>query len=366
MNEFIQNAEPRPVGWTAPPDRPFLRRLLLVVAVVAAAVAAWQLSEVLVLAFGAVLLALLLRGLAGALSRLTHLPETWAVATVVLALLAVVGAAGWLFGSQIAVQFNLLARDLPQNVARFVNDLRAAPWGAWLLGRTQDLNLAGATGQVAGRLVAFFGSTFRAVAYLAVLLFTAVYFAVQPERYRYGVLRLIPPDRRGRMAAVLDLTGATLRRWMAGQAITMTVVGMLTGIGLWALGVGAPLALGLIAGLFAFVPYVGPLLAAAPGIMMAAAQGPIEALYAAALYAGVHFVEGNLVTPLVQAEAVKLPPVLTVFAALVFGLLLGPVGVLLAAPLTVVLLVAVNTLYLEDVLGETRAWPPLRRGGDHG
>jgi hypothetical protein len=75
--------------------------------------------------------------------------------------------------------------------------------------------------------------------------------------------------------------------------------------------------------------------------------------------AGVHFVEGNLLTPIVQAEVVKLPPVVTLFAALIFGLLLGPIGVLLAAPLTVVLLVAVNCFYNEDVLGDRRVWPPV-------
>ena len=160
---------------------------------------------------------------------------------------------------------------------------------------------------------------------------------------------------------MLDLMSATLARWLIGQSVTMAFVGTLTAFGLWWLGVAAPLALGLIAGMFAFVPYVGPIMASAPGILIAAVQGPMPALYAAALYAGVHLVESNLVTPLVQAEAVELPPVLTLFATLVFGLLLGPVGVLLAAPLTVVFLVVVNTLYLEDVLGEPRTWPSVRR-----
>lgn len=90
---------------------------------------------------------------------------------------------------------------------------------------------------------------------------------------------------------------------------------------------------------------------------MAAMQGPLLAVYVVVLYADIHFVEGNLITPLVQAETVELPPVLTLFAALAFGLLLGPVGVLLAAPLAVVVLVAVNALYIEGMLGEPRAWP---------
>ena len=142
----------------------------------------------------------------------------------------------------------------------------------------------------------------------------------------------------------------------------MALVGALTALGLWALGIPALFALGLIAGVFAFVPYLGPILASAPGILMAATQGPMTALYAAAVYGLVHFVEGNLITPLVQAEVANLPPVLTIFATLCFGLLLGPIGVLLAAPMTVVLLVLVNTLYVEDRLGEPRAWPALPSG----
>ncbi len=138
----------------------------------------------------------------------------------------------------------------------------------------------------------------------------------------------------------------------------MAVVGTLTALGLWGLGIGAPLALGIVAGVFAFVPYVGPIVASTPGILMAATHGSMTALETAALYVFIHLIESNLVTPLVQAEVVKLPPVLTIFATLALGLLLGPIGVLMAAPITIVLLVAVNTLYLEDVLGEARAWPP--------
>lgn len=342
--------------------RPFAHYLLLVVLAVAGVVAAWQLSNVLMLAFGTVLLAVLLRGLARAVSRWTPVPENWAVGPVVVVLLCAFGAVGWLFGSQIATQFNFLVETLPQGLSQFVRDFGANPWGEWLLGLARDMNLTSATGQAAGYIAALFGSVLRATAYIAVLLFAAVYLAAQPDRYRHGLLQLVPQGRRARIGEVLDLTGATLGRWLIGQSVTMAFVGTLTAFGLWWLGVPAPLALGLIAGMFAFVPYVGPILASAPGILIAAVNGPMPALYAAALYAGVHFVEGNLVTPLVQAEAVELPPVLTLFATLVSGLLLGPVGVLLAAPLTVVLLIVVNAFYLEDVLGEPRSWPSVRGG----
>jgi predicted PurR-regulated permease PerM len=341
-------------------DRSFARHLFLGVLAVFGTLAAWRLSNVLILAFGAALLALLLRKLARLVSRWTPIPEAWAIGPVVLALLTAFGAVGWLFGSQIAMQFDFLVETIPRGLSEFVQDFGANPWGEWLLGLAHDMNLTSATGQAAGYIAALFGSVLRATAYIAVLLFAAVYLAAQPQRYRHGLLQLVPRDRRTRIGEVLDLMGETLGRWLIGQSVTMTFVGALTAFGLWWLGVAAPLALGLIAGIFAFVPYVGPILASAPGILIAAVQGPMPALYAAALYAGVHFVESNVVTPLVQAEAVELPPVLTLFATLIFGLLLGPVGVLLAAPLTVILLIVINTLYLEDTLGEPRAWPSAR------
>jgi len=339
---------------------PLTRRVAIAALAAVAIVAVWRLSDVVMLAFGAALLALLLRALAHQISRATRLPEAWAVAVVLLVLLAVVGGAGWLFGSQIATQFDLLAKDLPQSLSQLLHDFGDSAWGSWLLGQAHGMNVTGVTGQLAGYLATAFSSFFRTVAYGTVLVFAALYFAAQPARYRDGLLLLVPREHRARAGEVLALMGTTLRRWLLGQSITMAVVGTLTGLGLLLLGVPAPLALGLIAGVFAFVPYVGPVMASAPGILMAATQGPMETVYVIAVYAGIHFVEGNLITPLVQAEAVELPPVLTLFATVVFGLLLGPIGVLLAAPLTVVLLVGVNALYLEGVLGEKPAWPSDR------
>lgn len=331
----------------------------------AAALVVWRLSDVLVLAFGAALLALLLRGLAHEVSRRTRMSESWAVIPVLLLLLGSVVAVGWLFGSQITSQFNLLAKDLPQSLVQLGRELGSSSWGAWLLGHAQDINLGNATAPVASYVAALFGSVFRTVAYVTILLFAALYFAVQPNRYVDGLLRLVPAPRRDGAREILELLGITLRRWIIGQSVTMAVVGTLTAIGLALLGVTAPIALGLISGMFAFVPYVGPVLASVSGVLMASMQSPALVGYVVALYAAIHFVESNLITPLVQAEAVELPPVLTLFATLVFGLLLGPVGVLVAAPLAVVMLVAVNTVYIEGMLGERRVWPstyePMRK-----
>jgi len=341
-------------------DWRFVRKLILIAGIAVFALALWRLSDVLLLVFGSILLALVLRGLAGIISDRTKIPEGAAVAAVVIVLTSALAALAWLFGSQIATQFELLSQDLPQGISKLVNDLRTTPWGAWIFLHAQEVNLTGATTQVTGYITAVFGSIVRTAGYLAVLLFASIYLAAQPDRYLQGFLRLVPQNRRERVGEISSLTGRTLQRWLVGQSITMAIVGTLTGLGLWGLGVPAPLALGLLAGLFAFIPYVGPILSSVPGILMAATQGPLPAFDALLLYAGVHFVEGNLITPIIQAEVVELPPILTLFATLVFGLLLGPIGVLLAAPLTVVLLVLVNTFYLEDTLGDARSWPAKR------
>jgi predicted PurR-regulated permease PerM len=335
----------------------FVRKLFLIVGIAVSTLALWRLSDVLLLVFGSILLALVLRGLAGIISNRTKISEGFAVAVVIMVVTAAFAAVAWLFGSQIVTQFELLADDLPQGISQILRDLRSTQWGAWIFLRAQEVNLTSATTQVTGYITAVFGSIIRTAGYVAVLLFASIYLAAQPDRYLQGFLRLVTRKRRERVGEIFGLAGRTLQRWLVGQSITMAIVGTLTGLGLWVLGVPAPLALGLLAGLFAFIPYVGPILSSVPGILMAATHGPRPAFYAALLYAGVHFVEGNLITPIIQAEVVELPPILTLFATLVFGLLLGAIGVLLAAPLTVAILVLVNTFYLEDTLGETRSWP---------
>lgn len=338
-------------------DRGVTRRYFVIVGSVAAAFIVWRLYSVVVLFFGAILLGLVLRALAQTLNRFTRMPQAMGVALTVLAILTAIGAVVWLFGSQLQAQFALLAADLPQSVSMLLRDAQATAWGQWLMQQVKDADISAATGLIAGRLSTFLGSAFRVMAYLAVLLFAAAYLAVQPERYYYGLLRLVPRERRARSAEFLKVSALTLRRWIVGQSLTMLLVGMLSALGLWMIGIKAPLVLGLIAAVFAFVPYIGPVLASVPGILMASTQGLLPAFYAALVYGTVHFIEGNLLTPLVQAEAVRLPPVLTIFAAVAFAILLGPVGVLLAAPITIVALVAINIFYLEDVLGDTRVWP---------
>ncbi len=122
----------------------------------------------------------------------------------------------------------------------------------------------------------------------------------------------------------------------------MVVIGVMASGGLWGLGVEAPIALGMVGGLLTFIPFVGAILAAAPAILVGLTESPAQAMLVLLLFIGVHFVEGNFITPLVHAEVVDLPPVLTLLSTVAFTILFGPSGVLLAVPLMLFLMLVLE------------------------
>jgi predicted PurR-regulated permease PerM len=188
------------------------------------------------------------------------------------------------------------------------------------------------------------------------------FLAGEPELYRRGLVKLVPGERaRERLGDTLDTTGRALRRWLLGQLLSMTIVGVLTGLGLWLIGVPAPLALALLTFLAEFVPLIGPVVAAVPALLLGLAQGWGTAVLL--LYLAVQQVESNMITPLVQRKVVELPPALTLFGVVALGVVLGPLGLILGAPLLVVAVVATKKLWVRETLGEPTRVPGEERAG---
>ncbi len=133
----------------------------------------------------------------------------------------------------------------------------------------------------------------------------------------------------------------------------MSVVGGLTTLGLWIAGVPTPLALGLLAAVLSFVPYVGPLLSFVPAVLVALMVSLTKGMYVVIVFGIVQMLESYVITPLVQQQAVSLPPVVLVTAQIAMGVLAGATGVLLAAPLAIVVIVLLQMLYVEEVLGDS-------------
>jgi predicted PurR-regulated permease PerM len=195
-------------------------------------------------------------------------------------------------------------------------------------------------------------STIGAIATAFILIVTALYFAIAPDLYVGGVVRLFPLRYRPRAHAILRDIGAMLRRWSLGQLIDMCVVGVLTGIGLSMLGVPLALALAVLAGLFTFVPYFGAIAAAIPAALVGFTMGWQTSLWVVLIFLVCHGIDGYLLSPIVQRNTAHLPPALTLLSMTILGTLYGPLGVILGTPVAAALLVAVREFYVADVLGD--------------
>lgn len=339
------------------PGRPrAVPTLLQAAALAILALLAWRLADVLLLAFGAILTAVLLHALAEPLVRRLRLPRPAALSLAVAGLTLAIGGTLWLFGQQIALQLAALGSLLPKAWAALQAPLSASPLGAYVLNDLERLRHAdGLVVQTASRLVR--GSASAAAA-AVIVLFAGLYLAFHPATYLRGLLHLVPPAARERAAQVMSACGEALNRWLLGQLVSMLLVGLTVGLGLWWVGAPSPVALGVLAGLAQFVPVVGPMAATLPGLIVAAVAGPQTLAWTAVVYLGASQFEANVVTPLLLRQMVELPMAVTLFAVLAMGVLLGPLGVLFATPLAVVAYVVVRHAYVEDLLGDRLSSPP--------
>ncbi|WP_207539542.1 AI-2E family transporter [Sabulicella rubraurantiaca] len=324
------------------------RALLVALSAALLAVAAWQLSNVLLLGFGGVLVAVLLRNLAVGLAERTRLSTGLALTAVVLVLIGL--SAGFVLsvGPRVAEQFGELWRTLPGAMAQFRTFLERFDWGRELV----EAGVGPKPATLVSLATGLIGTIFNALSDLLLVVAVALFLAADPEPYRRGLLRLVPLPRRARAGEVLDELGAGLWRWILGQSLAMLIAAVATAAGLMLLGIPLALALGILAGLLNFIPYLGPILAGAPAVLVAFAQGPNDALKTLALVVVIQSLEGYVVTPLLQRRAVAIPPALGILAIVGLGVLFGTYGVLFATPLLLMAMILLRMLYVEDALGD--------------
>ena len=322
----------------------YSKRVAVTLALVILALLMWKMAPVFMLGFAGVVIAMVVRSAADPLSRRLHINQTLAVAIVFALFLLLIFGMGYFFGKQISTQATELWEAIRGAVDKAREKLESMPVGSWLLENAQGSTEGGSMTKVLLGTMTVFGG----LADVVLVMFLALYFAVDPGSYRSGFLMLLPAAARDKVGKALDASGTALRNWLTGQVVSMAIVGLLTAVGLWAVGVPLAIPLGILSGILDFVPFVGPLLAAIPGILVGFSQGPEIGAYAALVYLGVQFVEGNVIMPLVQKWAVHLPPVLGLLSIVAFGLVFGVMGILFAVPLTVVAVVLVKRLWIQN------------------
>jgi predicted PurR-regulated permease PerM len=207
---------------------------------------------------------------------------------------------------------------------------------------------SGILGQVGG----VFSSALGGLGAFFIVLVIGLYVVFEPRIYRRSILAIVPQPHRRRGREIVDAMLVALRWWLVARFAAMGVVFTLTAVGVTLVGLPLALTLGLIAGLLSFIPFIGPILAGVPAVLLALVESPAKALWVVGIYIAVQVIEENLIAPLIERRAVSLPPAAILSGQLVVGVLFGFAGVIVSTPLVVAFIVLVQMLYVQDVLEE--------------
>lgn len=333
-------------------------------AIVAAFYVLWQIRQLLLLIFTAIVLATALSQLVRQLQRF-RLPRTPAVLLSVSIVLALLVSVTWLIVPPFIEQFQQLITLLPIGLERIEQGI------TWLGDRIpgevvsefpgidsllqqlqmQQINLL-------QRAITFFSNSISAVLELLLVIVLTLMLLLNPKPYRQTFVRCFPGFYRRRANQILTRCAEGLGNWTIGALIEMVFIGALSGIGLWILQVPLVLAHAVLAGLLNFIPNIGPTLSVVLPMAIALLDAPWKAIAVLILYIAIQNLESYWLTPTVMAKQVALLPAITLTSQIFFASLFGPLGLLMAIPLTVVAKTWIEEAVFKDILDHWRKPPP--------
>ncbi|MFZ0257740.1 MAG: AI-2E family transporter [Gammaproteobacteria bacterium] len=312
----------------------------------------WHVRNILLILFLSILFALLIDGLARVLRSYLSIRHSIAVLLATVCVFGGLAAITWAAGPHIGTQLSELQQRLQEATETLESKIKSQDWMSPLLSSANAKQIAPSAKDFLGGITGVFSSTIGAVANLLIILLLGLYLAFSPQLYVNSIIITIPAKGRQHTTEILEFIGHALRWWLVGRILSMTLVGVLTTLGLYLIGIPLYFALGFIAALLSFVPYIGPIIAAIPAVLIGFIQGFDQAANVILVYIVVQSLESYFITPLIQRRVVSLPPAALLSAQLLMGALLGTLGVVVAAPLTLVFIVLVQVLYVRDQLGE--------------
>jgi len=307
--------------------------------------------DVFLLLIGALLVALPLKAGARALHNKFGFKEGLSLVAIILGVLGLATGIVWLFAAKISEQVDQFKEQAPDAIESARKQLSGSDIGRQLLNSipsAEDLVKNGS--ELMAHAPGFLTSTFGALSNVYIIIFMGAFIVVNPGMYREGMIMLVPKRGRKRAGEILTSLNNTLVSWLLGQLFSMTVVGVLTFIGLWLLGVQLAGVLALLAGLLSFIPNLGPIIALFPALLFASLDGPDQVLYVLIMYLGVQAFESSVATPLVQKKMINMPPALVFGSQLVIGAFGGLLGLTLATPIMAMIMVLVKMIYVQDIL----------------
>jgi len=335
----------------------------------------WYFAATLFLIFAGMLLGVALNAMTELVGRVLRLAHALRLTVVCLVLASLLSGVIFLGGTTIAQQATVLSNtiksqlvsvkaflekngidtsyfDLGNPNASADSSVPATPGAA-----THNLPSAGTIASSGGAIVSqtlklVLGAV-SAVGNFFIVLFLGLTFAAQPSVYRKGLLFIVPARFRARATVIVDRIGETLERWLIAQIVTMAVVFLVTWIGLAMIGVQSSFILGIQSGLLTFIPTVGPLLAGLIVVLASLASGWVAAASAFVLFLGIHALESYILTPILQRQALDIPPA-TLFAfQILLGVVFGIWGLALALPVMAIVKVMIDYFKADETSPDT-------------
>jgi len=306
--------------------------------------------NVLLLILAGILIAVLLRGLAGLIERKTKWKHSVSLTVSILSAILILLLLFWLIGAKVQSQAQELSKTLPSTIENAKNQLNQSTVGQNIV---QKVSSPETQKQAQGFAKSFFQSTFGVLGDLYVVLFLGIFFTVGSREYEKGLVALVPNKGKQQAYQVLEKTGENLKQWLKGQLFAMLVVFILTAIGLAIIGIPLWLVLALIAGLLNFIPNFGPMIAMVPAVLVGLMESPAKAGFVAGLYILVQVAESNFITPMVQKKLIDTPPAMIIVAQLLMTSLTGGWGIVLSIPFFVIIMTFIQELYVkkQDSMG---------------
>jgi predicted PurR-regulated permease PerM len=349
-----------------------------VVAFTALLLFTWYFAATLFLIFAGMLLGVALNAMTNALGRVVRLPHSLRLSIVCLVLAGLLSGVVFLGGATIAQQAIVLSDTIKSQLVGVKAFLErngidtsyfelgnpaappaasatpATPGSAMTPGAAATHNFPGAGalassgGAIVSQTLKLLLGTVSAVGNFFIVLFLGLTFAAQPGVYRAGLLYMAPARHRARTTIVVDRISETLERWLIAQIITMAAVFVVTWIGLALIGIQSSFILGIQAGLLAFIPTVGALVAGLIVVLASLASGWVAAASACALFLGVHALESYILTPIIQRQALDIPPATLFAIQILLGVVFGIWGISLALPLMAIVKVLIDHFKADE------------------
>jgi predicted PurR-regulated permease PerM len=337
-----------------PKKIPIIKALVLILVLITFFYFFGDIAHVLFIFFAGILFAILLSGITHQVVTKMNISRPAALSFTIVLIIALLVASSLTVGPKIAKQFVLLFKEIPEILYDIQITMQKSETGQMLWESASDPEklLNGEGSSVYGKVTGAFSIISNFVIDIVVVFFLGIFLSINPGLYTENFIRLFPQEKRKRLSQVLSLSGRALRWWLVGRLASMLVVGILTIIGLYIIGLPLALSLGLVATFASFVPYIGPVVSAIPAIIIGLSQSPLMAVKVIIVYFVVQSLESYIITPMIQERAVSMPPALLLAMQILMGVVVGVTGVLLATPLAVVLIIFIQMLYVEDQLGD--------------